>query len=330
LAELLLMKGYAVFGTYRPASLRDFWRMQALGIRLHPNLHLIEFEATDLHACRVLLEATRADEIYNLAGQTSAVTASAEPLETALANGMEPVYLLEAIRRYRPTARLFQAGSSELFGEAREVPQVETTPFYPTSPYGVAKLFAHWSTVNYREAFGVFGTSGILFNHESPLRGPEFVTRKITSALARIKLGKQEMLELGNLDARRDWGYAKDFVVGMWTSLQIDESDTYIFATNRMHTVREFVSMAGEAAGFDLEWNGHAEGEFGVDRASGRIVVRVNPNFYRPSEIHQRLGNPEKAIRKLGWRPATSLRQLCEIMVNADVALVENSFLPNA
>jgi len=328
LTELLLKKGYSVFGTYRPSSNRDFWRVKALGVGDHPNLHLVEFEATDLQACRTLFEFTSPDEIYNLAGQTSAVTAAIQPLETALANGMEAVYLLEAIRKFRPAARFFQAGSSELFGEAREVPQVESTPFYPTNPYGVAKLFAHWSTVNYREAFGVFATSGILFNHESPLRGPEFVTRKITSSFARIKLGQQDMLELGNMDASRDWGFARDFVQGMWTSLQVDESDTFIFATNRMHTVREFVSMAASAAGFELAWIGAGVSETGVDRRSGKTLVRVNAGFYRPLEIHRRLGNPEKAFRKLGWRPQTSLQKLCEIMVGADIALIDKG-LPN-
>jgi GDPmannose 4,6-dehydratase len=320
MAELLLTKGYSVYGTYRPSSSRNFWRIEALNIRDHANLHLVEFEATGLDACRKLLELSRAVEVYNLAGQTSAVTAAVEPLETAQTNGMQVVYFLEAIRKFQPTCRFFQAGSSELFGEAREVPQVESTPFCPTSPYGVAKLFAHWETVNYREAFGVFGTSGILFNHESPLRGLEFVTRKITNTFARIKVGTQSVLELGNLDARRDWGYAKDFVLGMWQSLQAEESDTFVFATNRMHTVREFVSMAGKAAGFDLTWHGVGENESGVDRVSGRTLIRVNPRFFRPLEIHQRAGNPEKAFHKLGWRPTTTLAQLCEVMVKADIA----------
>jgi GDPmannose 4,6-dehydratase len=319
LAELLLGKGYSVYGTYRPSSDRNFWRLEALDIKRHANLHLVEFEATDLKACRRLLETVRAREVYNLAGQTSAVAAAVEPLETAQANGMQAVYLLEAIRKYSCDSRFFQAGSSELFGESKEVPQLESTAFSPTSPYGVAKLFAHWETVNYREAFGVFGTSGILFNHESPLRGLEFVTRKITSAFARIKLGSQEVLELGNLDAKRDWGYARDFVLGMWSALQADESDTFIFATNRIHTVRDFVSMAASASGFDLAWSGSQENECGVDCNSGSTLVRVNPRFYRPLEIHQRVGNPDKAFRKLGWRPTTNLAQLCELMVNADI-----------
>jgi GDPmannose 4,6-dehydratase len=319
LAQLLLEKGYEVFGTHRASSGRDFWRIEELGMKGASNLHILEFQATDLPACRHLVEHTRADEIYNLAGQTSAVTAVSEPLATAEANGMAVVYLLEAVRLYLPSARFFQAGSSELFGEATEVPQVESTPFYPTNSYGVAKLFAHWATINYREAYGVFAANGILFNHESPLRGGDFVTRKITYSLARIRLGLLDCLELGNVNAKRDWGYAKDFVAGMWAALQAEQADSFIFATNQQHTVREFVTMAGSAAGFDLEWQGAAKTEVGRDRKTGKILVRVNPDFYRSLEIHQRVGNPGKALEKLGWRPTTTLAELCRIMVEADL-----------
>lgn len=319
LSELLLGKGYLVFGTYRLSSARDFWRLQELGIAGHENLRLVEFEATDLTACKSMLETTDPDEVYNLGGQSSAVTSCAEPLETAEVNGMAVIYLLEAIRLLKPGIRFFQAGSSELFGQAEEIPQIESTPFSPTSPYAVAKLFAHWATVNYRELYGLFGASGIFFNHESPLRGMEFVTRKITNSFARIKLGKQDSIELGNMDSKRDWGYAKDYVVGMWSALQADESDTFVFGTNQAHTVREFVTLAGNAAGFDLEWKGSAENEVGFDRKSGLTLVRVNPKYYRPLEIVQRIGNPEKAIRKLGWRPTTTLEQLCRMMVDADI-----------
>jgi GDPmannose 4,6-dehydratase len=319
LAQLLLEKGYEVFGTHRASSDRDFWRIEELGIQGAPQLHILEFQATGLPACRRLVEHTRADEIYNLAGQTSAVTAVTEPLATAEANGMAAVYLLEALRLYLPSARFFQAGSSELFGEATEVPQVESTPFYPTNSYGVAKLFAHWATTNYREVYGVFAATGILFNHESPLRGGEFVTRKITNSFARIKLGLMDCLELGNMNAKRDWGYAKDFVAGMWATLQAKQADSFIFATNRQHTVREFVTMAGRAAGFDLQWEGAATTEVARERETGRVLVRVNPDFYRSLEIHQRVGNPAKAWEKLGWRPTTSLAELCRVMVEADL-----------
>jgi GDPmannose 4,6-dehydratase len=279
----------------------------------------VEFEATDLMACKRLLEMTDPDEVYNLGGQSSAVTSQSEPLETAQANGMAVMFLLETIRLLKPSIRFFQAGSSELFGQAKEIPQIESSPFSPTSPYGVSKLFAHWATVNYREVYGLFGTSGILFNHESPLRGIEFVTRKITNSFARIKLGKQGSMDLGNMDSKRDWGYAKDYVAGMWRALQADESDTFVFGTNQVHTVREFVTLAGNAAGFDLVWQGFAENEVGIDRKSGLALVRVNPKYYRPLEIEQRIGNPAKAFRKLGWRPTTTLEQLCGMMVDADI-----------
>jgi GDPmannose 4,6-dehydratase len=319
LAKLLLDKDYEVYGTHRACSSRDFWRIEELGIANTPNLHMVEFQAVDLQSCKQLLEFTRADEIYNLAGQTSAVTAVTEPLSTAKANGMAVIFLLEAVRLYLPSARFFQAGSSELFGEATQVPQVESTPFYPSNSYGVAKLFAHWAVINYREAYGIFAANGILFNHESPLRGKEFVTRKITDALAKIKLGLLDCVGLGNMNAKRDWGYAKDFVAGMWATLRAERSDSYIFATNQQHTVREFVTMAASAAGFDLEWEGTAKTEVGRDRKTGKVVVRVNPEFYRALEIHERVGNPARALEKLGWSPTTTLEELCRIMVEADL-----------
>ncbi|MHB0921463.1 MAG: GDP-mannose 4,6-dehydratase, partial [Thiomonas delicata] len=204
-------------------------------------------------------------------------------------------------------------------GKVQAVPQVEDTPFYPRSPYGVAKLYAHWMTVNYRESYGIFGASGILFNHESPLRGREFVTRKITDGMAKLKLGKLDVLELGNLDAKRDWGFAKEYVEGMWRMLQADEPDTFVLATNRTETVRDFVTMAAKAAGFALEWQGKAEQERGIDTATGKTVVAVNPKFYRPAEVDLLIGNPAKAKAQLGWEPTTTLEQLCAMMVEADL-----------
>jgi GDPmannose 4,6-dehydratase len=319
LCELLLSKGYKVIGTYRPSSGINFWRLDELAVRQHTNLRLVPFSATGLAVCQELLKDTDPDEIYNLGGQSSAVTSVEQPLDAALANGMAAVYFLEAIRLTARPIRFFQAGSSELFGEAQEVPQVETTPFSPTSPYGVAKLFAHWSVVNYRQTYGVFAASGILFNHESPFRGTEFVTRKIAKSFARIKLGMQTELELGNMNSQRDWGYAKDFVEGMWASLQASEADTFVFATNRMHTVRDFVTLAARAAGFELHWTGEGERETGFDSASGTTLVRINRDFYRPVEIHQRIGNPKKAFEKLRWQPTTSLSTLCHMMVDAEI-----------
>ncbi|MGR8952135.1 MAG: GDP-mannose 4,6-dehydratase, partial [Gammaproteobacteria bacterium] len=212
------------------------------------------------------------------------------------------------------------------FGKVQATPQVETTPFYPRSPYGVAKLYAHWITVNYRESYDIFGSSGILFNHESPLRGREFVTRKITDSVAKIKLGKLDVLELGNMDAKRDWGFAKEYVEGMWRMLQADEPDTYVLATNRTETVRDFVSMAFKAAGVTLEFKGKDEREVGIDVATGQTVVRVNPKFYRPSEVDLLIGNPEKAKQKLGWTPKTTLEELCAMMVEADLRRNEQGF----
>lgn len=326
LAELLLGKGYEVYGTYRRTSSVNFWRIEELGIQNHPNLHLVEYDLTDLSASIRLLQTTEATEVYNLAAQSFVGVSFEQPVTTAEITGLGAVNLLEAIRIVNPKIRFYQASTSEMFGKVQEIPQKESTPFYPRSPYGVAKLYAHWMTVNYRESYGIFGASGILFNHESPLRGREFVTRKITDSMAKIKLGKLDVLELGNLDAKRDWGFAKEYVEGMWRILQADVPDTYVLATNRTETVRDFVSMAAKAAGFDLKWEGTAEAEVGIDKASGKTLVRVNPKFYRPAEVELLIGNPEKAFRELGWKPETSLEQLCQMMVEADIRRNEAGF----
>jgi GDPmannose 4,6-dehydratase len=261
LAELLLGKGYKVYGTYRRTSSVNFWRIEELGIDQHPNLHLVEYDLTDLSASIRLLQSTEATEVYNLAAQSFVGVSFEQPLTTADITGLGAVNLLEAIRIVNPKVRFYQASTSEMFGKVQAIPQIESTPFYPRSPYGVAKLYAHWMTINYRESYGIFGTSGILFNHESPLRGREFVTRKITDSVAKIKLGKQDVLELGNLDAKRDWGFAKEYVEGMWRMLQVDEPDTFVLATNRTETVRDFVSLACKAADIQLEWKGQGEQE---------------------------------------------------------------------
>ncbi|SER35551.1 GDP-mannose 4,6-dehydratase [Azotobacter beijerinckii] len=233
---------------------------------------------------------------------------------------------MERLRIVNPKVRFYQASTSEMFGKVQAIPQIETTPFYPRSPYGVAKLYAHWMTINYRESYGIFGTSGILFNHESPLRGREFVTRKITDSVAKIKLGKQDVLELGNMDAKRDWGFAKEYVEGMWRMLQADEPDTFVLATNRTETVRDFVSLACKAADINVEWKGEGEREQGIDSATGKVVVAVNPKFYRPAEVELLIGNPAKAREKLGWEPKTSLEELCRMMVEADLRRNEQGF----
>ena len=272
------------------------------------------------------MQRTEATEVYNLAAQSFVGVSFDQPLTTAEITGIGPVNLLEAIRIVNPAIRFYQASTSEMFGKVQAVPQREDTPFYPRSPYGVAKLYAHWMTINYRESYGIFGTSGILFNHESPLRGQEFVTRKITDSIAKIKLGKQDVVELGNMDAKRDWGFAKDYVDGMWRMLQADEPDSFVLATNRTETVRDFVSQACKAADIAIEWKGSGEDEHAIDLNNGKVIVRVNPKFYRPAEVELLIGDPSKAKEKLGWEPKTSLEELCQMMVDADLRRNETGF----
>ena len=319
LAELLLDKGYKVFGTYRRTSSVNFWRITELGIQNHPNLQLVEYDLTDLSSSIRLLETTQATEVYNLAAQSFVGVSFEQPLATAAITGLGPVHLLEAIRIVNPKIRFYQASTSEMFGAAQEIPQKESTPFYPRSPYGVAKLYAHWMTINYRESYDIFGCSGILFNHESPLRGQEFVTRKITNSVAKISLGNQDVLELGNMDAKRDWGFAKDYVEGMYLMMQVDVADTYVLATNRTETVRDFVTMSFKAVDIELDWQGQDEDEVAIDKATGKTVVKVNPKFYRPAEVELLIGDPSKAKRDLGWESKTTLEELCLMMVEADV-----------
>ncbi|TKU22446.1 GDP-mannose 4,6-dehydratase [Citrobacter sp. wls826] len=326
LAELLLEKGYVVYGTYRRTSSVNFWRLEELGIKDNANLHLVEYDLTDLSASIRLMQTTGATEVYNLAAQSFVGVSFDQPVTTAEITGIGPVNLLEAIRIVNPAIRYYQASTSEMFGLVQAVPQKEDTPFYPRSPYGVAKLYAHWMTVNYRESYNIFASSGILFNHESPLRGQEFVTRKITDSVAKIKLGKLDVLELGNMDAKRDWGYAKEYVEGMWRILQAEKPDTFVLATNRTETVRDFVSMAFKAAGFTLRFEGKDEQEVGIDVATGKTLVRVNPKFFRPAEVDLLIGNPARAKEILGWEPKTSLEQLCQMMVEADLRRNQQGF----
>ena len=319
LAQLLLDKGYTVYGAYRRTSSVNFWRIDELDIQQHPQLHLVEYDLTDLGASIALVQKVQPTEIYNLAAQSFVGVSFEQPSTTAQITGLGALNLLEAIRLVNPKIRFYQASTSEMFGKVQAIPQEESTPFYPRSPYGVAKLYAHWMTVNYRESYGIFGASGILFNHESPLRGREFVTRKITDGVAKIKLGKLDCLELGNLDAKRDWGFAKEYVEGMWRMLQADEPDTFVLATNRTETVRDFVRMAFKGAGIEVDFKGKAENETAVDVATGKTVMRINPAFYRPAEVELLIGDPAKAKAKLGWAPATTLEQLCQMMVEADL-----------
>ena len=326
LAQLLLNKGYVVYGAYRRTSSVNFWRIEELDIQNHPNLHLVEFDLTDLGATIALVQKVQPEEIYNLAAQSFVGVSFDHPNTTAQITGVGALNLLEAIRLVSPRIRFYQASTSEMFGKVQAVPQIESTPFYPRSPYGVAKLYAHWMTINYRESYDIFGCSGILFNHESPLRGREFVTRKITDSVAKIKLGQLDQMQLGNLDAKRDWGFAKEYVEGMWRMLQADIPDTYVLATNRTETVRDFVRMAFKSADITVEFKGNAEQETAVDVASGKTVMRINPKFYRPAEVEILIGDPAHAKAKLGWEPKTTLEQLCQMMVEADLQRNQRGF----
>jgi len=319
LTALLLDKGYTVYGTYRRTSSVNFWRLEELGLGAHAHLNLVEYDLTDLGASINLLNRARPQEVYNLAAQSFVGVSFEQPTTTAQITGLGALNLLEAIRVVDPKIRFYQASTSEMFGKVQAVPQREDTPFYPRSPYANAKLFAHWTTVNYRESYDIFGASGILFNHESPLRGREFVTRKITDSVAKIKLGKLEAIELGNLDAKRDWGFAKEYVDGMWRMLQVDEPDTFVLATGRTETVRDFVKMAFAAGGMPVEFRGTAENEVAIDLASGRTVMRINPRFLRPAEVDLLIGDATHAKVKLGWEANTTLEELCQMMVAADL-----------
>ncbi|HHH19930.1 MAG TPA: GDP-mannose 4,6-dehydratase, partial [Campylobacterales bacterium] len=326
LAELLLEKNYEVYGTYRRTASVNFWRIEELGIDQHPNLHLIEYDLTDQSNTIRMVSEIMPDEIYNLAAQSFVGVSFDQPLATAHITGLGCVHLLEAIRIVDTKIKFYQASTSEMFGLVQEIPQTETTPLYPRSPYGVAKLYAHWMVINYRESYNIFGCSGILFNHESPLRGREFVTRKITDTIAKIKLGKQKCLELGNMDAKRDWGYAKEYVEGMYRMLQADKPDTYVLATNRTETVRDFVTMAFKAVDIELVFEGEGENEIAKDKATGETRVKVNPKFYRPAEVDLLIGNPEKAKQELGWKPECNLEELCAMMVHEDLRRNETGF----
>lgn len=326
LARLLLAKGYMVYGTYRRTSSTNFWRIAELGVEGHPRLRLVEYDLTDVSTAIRLLQRTGAGEIYNLAAQSYVGVSFDEPIATSQITGIGTLNLLEAIRIVNPRARFYQASTSEMFGKVQQVPQSEETPFYPRSPYGVAKLYAHWMTVNYREAHGIFAASGILFNHESPLRGREFVTRKITDGLARIRAGRLEALRLGNLDARRDWGYAEEYVEGMWRMLQADEPSTYVLATQRTATVRDFAVMAAACAGFEPVCEGSGEQEVIRDRASGKVLVQVDASLVRPAEVDLLIGDASRAKRELGWEASTSLESLCRMMVEADLARSERGW----
>lgn len=319
LAELLLEKGYKVYGLMRRKSVVDYGNVA----HIKDKIHFIYADMTDFVSLVNAMEISQADEVYNLAAQSFVATSWEQPLATANIDALGVTNMLEAIRKVKPEARFYQASTSEMFGMVQEIPQTEKTPFYPRSPYGVAKLYGHWITKNYRESFDMYACSGILFNHESERRGKEFVTRKITDAVARIKFGVQECLELGNLDSKRDWGHSKDYVYAMWLMLQQEEADDYVIATNETRTVREFVETAFRKAGMEITFEGIGIDEVGRDKATGKVVVKVNKDFFRPAEVDILIGNPAKADAKLGWVRHISFDELVECMVKNDLELVE-------
>ncbi len=319
LAELLLDKGYEVYGIMRRKSVVDYGNVEHMKDRIH----FIYADMTDLVSLVNAMRISEADEVYNLAAQSFVATSWEQPLATAQIDALGVTNMLEAIRMVKPSCRFYQASTSEMFGLVQETPQRETTPFYPRSPYGVAKVYGHWITKNYRESYGLYACSGILFNHESERRGKEFVTRKITDSVARIKLGIQDHIELGNMDSKRDWGHSKDYVYAMWLMLQQDHADDYVIATNETRTVREFVEIAFSKVGIELEWSGKGVDEVGKNRADGKTLVKVNKEFFRPAEVEILLGDPAKAEKELGWKREICFNELVERMVNHDMELVK-------
>ena len=319
LAKMLIEKGYSVTGTYRRVGSFVPWRLQELGIIESKDLAMLEMDLTDPGRVFQVISQGQYDEIYNLGAQSFVSSSFSNPVSTAEISGTAVVHLLEAIRMGSPESKFYQASTSEMFGKVQSVPQTETTDFYPRSPYGIAKLYAHWMVVNYRESYGLFSSSGILFNHESPLRGRDFVTRKITDGVAKIKLGLLAKIELGNLDAKRDWGYAADYVDGMWRMLQTETPDTFILATGRTESVRDFIKLAFNAVDIDLEFQGSGDGEAAVNTATGQTVVSVSPQFYRPAEVDLLVGDARKAKANLGWEASATLEELCRLMIDADL-----------
>lgn len=326
LSRYLVDLGYKVFGAYRRAASTNLWRLSELKLLDEANFSLIELDITDPVSCINAIKVAKPSEIYNLAAQSFVGASFKEPLHTSYASGIAVLNLLEAIRLSDKSIKFYQAGTSEMFGKVQAIPQNESTPFYPRSPYGVAKLYGHFMSINYRESYDIFAACGILFNHESPLRGLEFVTRKITNSAAKIALGKLECLELGNLEAKRDWGFAKDYVEGMHAMLQVPKADTFVLASGITTTVRDFVKMSFEALDIALVFEGEGINEVARDKKTGKVVVKVNPEFFRPAEVDLLIGDASKAKEQLNWSAKTNLNELCAMMVKADLERAKNGF----
>lgn len=320
LAKLLVDKGYKVYGGIRRTSKRNLSRLEFLGVA--DKIELVEFDLLDYTNIYQAIRDTKPDEFYNLAAQSFVGTSFKQPISTGMIDGMGVAYILDILHTISPNTKFYQASTSEMFGKVQETPQTELTPLYPRSPYGVAKVYAHWMTVNYRESYDMFACSGILFNHESELRGPEFVTRKITRHVATWTTDEPKVLSLGNMDAQRDWGYAKEYVEGMWRMLQADEPDTYVLATNNTTTIRDFVNKAAAFVDRTIRWEGTGEEEKGYDANTGELLVQVDPRFYRPAEVELLIGDPAKAKEKLGWEPKTTVDELAALMVKHDIELL--------
>ena len=326
LSRYLVDLGYKVFGAYRRAASTNLWRLGELKLLDEANFSLIELDITDPVSCINAIKVAKPSEIYNLAAQSFVGASFKEPLHTSYASGIAVLNLLEAIRLSDKRIKFYQAGTSEMFGNVQTIPQNESTPFYPRSPYGVAKLYGHFMSINYRESYDIFAACGILFNHESPLRGLEFVTRKITNSAAKIALGKLDCLELGNLEAKRDWGFAKDYVEGMHAMLQAPKADTFVLASGITTTVRDFVKMSFEALDIALVFEGEGVNEVARDKKTGKVVVKVNPEFFRPAEVDLLIGDASKAKEQLNWSAKTNLNELCAMMVKADLERAKNGF----
>lgn len=318
LAEFLLSKGYKVYGMHRRTSMDVFARVDLF----KGKIELVDGDITDAASLIRILKEIKPDEIYNLAAQSFVPASWTQPISTADMTSLGVLRLLEAIRLVNPKIKFYQASSSEMFGKVQETPQTEKTPFYPRSPYGISKLFGFWMTVNYRESYNLHASNGILFNHESPRRGKQFVTRKITHSVAKIKLGMQDHFELGNLDAKRDWGFAGDYVEAMWLILQQDKPDDYVISSGENHSVREFVEEAFKAAGMNITWEGSGLKEVG--KYNNKVVVKVNPKFYRPAEVDELIGDYSKAKAAFGWKPKTNFKELVQMMVESDIKLLSS------